>query len=212
MRDTSTRLTGLYAIADTALLKPSGFEDAIRKTLIGGASLIQYRDKTQDKVRREMQANTLVSLCRKYSALSIINDDIALAAGSGADGVHLGADDAAVNEARRALPDKLIGASCYNQLDLAEEAFAAGADYIALGAVYPSRVKPDAVIAPVNLLQQARQIFSQPICAIGGINSTNISEVLATGVDMAAVISAIFSEQDIVGTTQALASQFRKVS
>jgi thiamine-phosphate pyrophosphorylase len=194
---TTHRLRGLYAIT------PDGLETTrllakVRAALKGGASVVQYRDKSADGARRTAQAAGLLSLCRESGALLIINDDVALALDIGADGVHLGEDDGDIAAARRALgPDRLLGASCYNRIELAERALHLGADHIAFGAVYASPTKPGARRAPLDLFTAARKQFDAPVVAIGGITADNAGDVIAAGANAVAVISALFDAPDI---------------
>ena len=130
-----------------------------------------------------------------------------LALASGADGVHLGRDDGALGAARRRLGDRLLGASCYDRLDVARTALAAGADYVAFGSVYPSTTKPGAVRAPLGLFTAARALGA-PIVAIGGITLERAGEVLRAGADCLAVISDLFDAPDIAARARAYANLF----
>jgi thiamine-phosphate pyrophosphorylase len=189
---------GLYAIADTACLAPERFAHAVEAVLAGGAVMVQYRDKSGDDTRRAHQAQTLVALCRRYGATSIINDDPDLAATVEADGVHVGRDDAEPAALRALIgPDAVIGVSCYNEIERARRAAAIGADYIAFGSVHPSPTKPDAVHAPLELLGQARAETGLPICAIGGITAERAPQLVSAGADLLAVIDDLFSADDI---------------
>ncbi|HQT44217.1 MAG TPA: thiamine phosphate synthase, partial [Halothiobacillus sp.] len=126
------------------------------------------------------------------------NDDVELALAVAADGIHLGREDGAIAEVRARMgPTAIIGASCYNDLALAQRAVLAGADYVAFGAFSPSQTKPHAVPAPLALLYQARAALSVPLCAIGGITVENAPPLLGAGANMLAVISAVFSAPDI---------------
>ena len=189
--------SGLYAItpeaADTDRLLTQ-----VEAALAGGAAAVQYRDKSNDVARRHEQASELLALCRQFDVPLIINDDLRLADLSGADGVHLGRDDGSVAKARVILgPDKFIGASCYQSLDLARAAQADGADYIAFGSFYPSSTKPKATLAEVALLHAARSVIHVPIVAIGGITPANALPLLDAGADSLAVLSALFAPPDI---------------
>jgi len=190
-------LRGLYAIADTGLLPAGDLIPRARAVLQGGASLLQYRDKKGDPGRRLEQAQTLCRLCHEYGRLFVINDDPELAAASGADGVHLGRDDTAIDRARALLgPGALVGLSCYNELGRAIRAEREGADYVAFGRFFPSRTKPGAIPAPVELLRQARATLHVPIVAIGGITPANGAVLLAAGADMLAAIHGLFGQPD----------------
>lgn len=207
---TPSQLSGIYVITDAALCAQRGLESCVRDALLGGAKLVQYRDKSHDARRRLQEGRLLAALCREHHALLIINDDVQLARECDAHGVHLGRDDADMDSARRTLGDSaVIGISCYNDLALAEQAAASGADYLAFGSVFPSAVKPDAVRASLQLLQQAQR-FGLPLCAIGGINARNIDEVARAGADMAAVISAVFGADDVTASTRALRKSFER--
>jgi len=191
-------LHGLYAIADTGVLATSELRIAVAAALAGGARVVQYRDKGDDPVRRGDQAATIVTLCREAGAVSIINDDVELALASGADGVHVGRDDAdAVAVRERLGPDRLLGVSCYDDLGRARGAADLGADYVAFGSVFASTTKPDAVHAPLDLLRRARSEIPLPLCAIGGITADNAAEVFAAGAHMVAVVRDLFEADDI---------------
>ena len=191
-------LHGLYAIADTGVLTPDRFETALDQALQGGARIVQYRDKTDERERRAEQAATLVGLCRHHGAVAVINDDVELALASGADGVHVGRDDTEPAAVRDLLgPGRLLGVSCYNDLARALDAIACGADYVAFGSVYPSATKPEAVHAPLSLIEHARHQLELPLCAIGGITADNAAEVFAAGADMVAVLRDLFCSDDV---------------
>ena len=158
-------------------------------------NIIQYRDKSQHTEKRLQQASGIVKLCEQHQAICIINDDIELAIEVSAHGVHLGKQDDSIAAARQQLgADAIIGASCYNQMELAEAAQAQGADYVAFGAIYASPTKPQAATASLTLLQQARAQLDIPFCAIGGITTHNAQAVVDAGADMVAVISGLFAD------------------
>jgi thiamine-phosphate pyrophosphorylase len=203
-------LCGLYALTDTRLTPGDRLLPAVDAAIRGGARLLQYRDKSRDSVRREQEARSLLELCHERGVPLLINDDVALAARIGADGVHLGRDDAGAAEARVTLgPRAIIGVSCYGSLDAAVHAAHAGADYVAFGSFFASGSKPDAVRAPLSLLTEARRTLSIPLCAIGGITPANGAALVAAGADMLAVIQGLFGAADITKTAQAYADLFR---
>ena len=200
---------GLYAITDAALIADDRLIDAVELAILGGARLIQYRDKSADATRRLAQAQALNALCRRYAIPLIINDDVELAFQVGAAGVHLGQDDPAFTTARTRLGEHaLIGVSCYDRLDLAVAAERAGADQVAFGAVFPSPTKPDEVRASLNLLREARAVLKLPIVAIGGITPDNAPVLLAAGVDGLAVISGVFGQPDIQAAARRYSALF----
>lgn len=203
-----TLLHGLYAITDESLMPESNFVYQAEQALLGGAKIIQYRDKSNNSKKRLFQATELKKLCQQYNALLIINDDIALAKTVQAHGLHLGKDDATINMARQQLGSgSIIGISCYDQLSLALAAEKASADYIAFGAFFPSPTKPQARAVNPELLQTAKGQLKIPICAIGGITTDNANAVIKQGADMTAVITSLFSSDDI----QATASHFTRL-
>lgn len=185
---------GLYAITDTANLS---FEIMLCKTeeiLRAGAKILQYRNKQANQDTRISEAEQLVELCKQFTVPLIINDDIALAAHVYADGVHLGKSDSSIAEARKYLGNQaIIGYSCYNDLDRANEAVIAGADYISFGAFFPSPTKPDAVHATPEIIRAAKQQFDVSVVAIGGITPENGQSLIDAGADMLAVISGLYT-------------------
>lgn len=200
---------GLYAITDALLIPDDRLPDAVEQALLGGARLIQYRDKSGDAARRLTQARMLNALCQRYQIPLIINDDVELAAEVGAAGVHLGKDDPAPTTARARLGENaLIGVSCYNRLDLALEAEQAGADHVAFGAIFPSPTKPTEIRASIALLREARAALRIPIVAIGGITPDNAPLLLDVGVDALAVVSGVFGQPDIRAAAARYAALF----
>jgi thiamine-phosphate pyrophosphorylase len=192
----SLPLKGLYAITDgkegDLLLAQAQI------ALSNGVRILQYRDKSQDHLRRLTEAKALAHLCRAHDALFIVNDDVQLAAAVAANGVHLGRDDPDLAQARQNLgPSAIIGVSCYNQLDRAQVAVEQGADYLAFGRFFPSRTKPEAVLADPGLLHQAKRKWRLPLVAIGGITPENGGLLTQAGADMLAVIQGVFGQADI---------------
>ena len=196
---------GLYALTPDACPDLSG---AVQQAINGGARMIQYRDKTAAPAQRAERARALLALCRAQHIPLIVNDDLDLAVAIGADGVHLGAADASIDEARARLPDGLVGASCYNDLARARAAIRAGASHVALGSVHASPTRPDAVTASPELLMRACRELPVPVCAIGGIRADNAAETLRTGVDLLAVCSGVFAAPNITDAARAIAEQF----
>ncbi len=208
--DAARRVRGLYAIVDSAMLADeSRLLDTARMALAGGARVMQYRDKSGDAARRRRQARALAALCRAAGVVFIVNDDVALAATAGADGVHLGRDDGTVADARKALGrHAIIGVSCYNELERARAAQDAGADYVAFGRFFASRSKPHAVPATVELLRAARAVLHVPIVAIGGITPDNGGALLAAGADALAAIDGVFGASDVRAAAARYAALF----
>lgn len=206
----STRLYGLYGITDSALLNDQeALVNAVGKALDGGMRILQYRDKQAGNSRRQRQAVALRNLCLESDALFIINDDIELARNVDADGVHLGAQDPAIEHARDRLgADAIIGCSCYNRLELGLDAQSRGASYVAFGRFFPSLTKPQALQAEITLLQQARAYIDLPLCAIGGITTHNAATLIDNGASMVAVIHDLFAAPDIYARARAFNDLF----
>lgn len=204
----AAKVNGLYAVTpeltDTDLLSRK-VEAAVR----GGARFVQYRSKMASRSLRIGQLERLIPICRRGGAGLIVNDDAEMANEVGADGVHLGVDDAAVAAARRILgAGKWIGISCYNELQLARDAAEAGADYVAFGSFFPSTTKPGAARATLELLSQARQEIALPIVAIGGIDAGNAGPLIRAGADAVAVVSALFDAADVEAEARRLCALF----
>lgn len=196
-------MRGLYAITpDTA-----DTEDLVRKVepaLKAGVAMLQYRNKMSSKDKRLLQAKALAPLARGYGVPFIVNDDVEIALAVGANGAHLGKDDGDLAAARSQLAGRILGVSCYNDLEKARAAVRAGADYVAFGSVFPSPTKPDAERAPLSLFQNKLGI---PLCGIGGITLENAPALIAAGASLLAVISDLFEAPDI----GARAAQYRKL-
>jgi thiamine-phosphate pyrophosphorylase len=190
------KLRGLYAITP----EEPALVDKVRAALDGGIALLQYRRKRGDL----QEAREIAALARRYGVPLIVNDDVELALELGAQGVHLGRDDGDLGVARRRLPGRILGASCYNDAELARRAIGAGADYVAFGSVFASPTKPAAVRAPLALFATALEV---PLCAIGGITVHNAPQVLEAGADLLAVVSDLFDAPDIA----ARATQYRRL-
>jgi len=188
-------LRGLYAVTPDAL----AFEK-IAQALAGGAALLQYWRKRRDVA----EAREIVALGRRYGVPVIVNDDVELALEADADGAHLGRDDGDLAAARRRLGARILGASCYGELDRAKAAVRAGADYVAFGSVFASPTKPAAVRAPLTLFASPLGV---PLCAIGGITLANASQLIAAGADLLAVITDLFDAPDVARR----AGEYRKL-
>ncbi len=198
--ETGQPLQGLYALTPDDNLLPR-LSALVESALQGGVKWVQYRNKLAPAALRRTQAAELLRLCRAHGAKLIINDDFWLAVELGADGAHLGRDDipgGGLATARDALgPKRILGVSCYDDLDHAAAAVAAGADYIAVGSVFASASKPEATRASLEILAEAKKRFKLPVVAIGGITTRNAPQVLGAGADMLAVLSDLFNAMDI---------------
>lgn len=179
------RLRGLYAITPDPLDRGT-----VEQVLRAGPALLQYRRKRRDVA----EAREVVALGRRYGVPVIINDDVELALEVDAAGAHLGRADGDLAAARTRLGGRILGASCYNDAQLARAAVRAGADYVAFGSVYPSPTKPHAVRAPLSLFAADLGV---PLCAIGGITLENACPLIEAGADLLAVITDLFEAPDI---------------
>ena len=198
---------GLYAITDGPR---ADLLEVCAAALRGGAALLQYRDKTLDHARRREEAAALQTLCTRFSAPLIINDDIDLAAEVGAAGIHLGEGDADIASTRDRLgANIMIGVSCYDSLERARELAHAGADYLAFGAFFPSPTKPNARRAAPELLQAAKPL-GKPLVAIGGITTDNAPSLLGAGADFVAVVSGVFAADDVEFAAQRYSNLFTR--
>ena len=198
---TRAPLRGLYLIADDALLPARDPGAAVAPLLAAGVALVQYRCKG-DAARargtgRRARAASLQSACARAGVPFIVNDDVELARAIGADGVHLGRDDAPPAHAREYLGrNRLIGVSCYASGTRAQQAARDGADYVAFGAVFASATKPHATHVAPDVLRALTARAPLPVCAIGGIRPDNARTVLCCGVEMIAAASGILQADD----------------
>jgi len=203
------QLSGLYAITDQTLGQGDQLCTQVQAAIMGGARIIQYRDKSSNQAQREEEATQLLTLCRAHNVPLIINDDLALACQINADGVHLGRDDISLQQARKKLgTSAIIGISCYNNLQHAVDAESAGASYVAFGRFFNSATKPHAVKAEIDLLRRAKKALSIPMVAIGGITPENGGQLVQAGADMLAVIQGVFAQQNIQTTCRQFAKLF----
>lgn len=187
----------LYAVTDRSWLHGQSLYDQVREALEGGTTMLQLREKELDYSRFLEEGLEIQKLCRSFHVPFIINDNVTLAKEIGADGVHVGQSDMAAGDVRALLgPDKILGVSAQTveQAVLAEKS---GADYLGVGAVFPTGSKADAVEVSHNTLREICSAVSIPVVAIGGITRDNISQLAGSGICGIAVISAIFAQADI---------------
>ncbi|MDP3538477.1 MAG: thiamine phosphate synthase [Azonexus sp.] len=206
----ASKLRGLYAITPECTDGARLLAD-VEAALAGGCRIVQLRDKNSSMPERVARAHALRTLTRRFAARLLINDDLALAFLIDADGVHLGQSDGNLASARAILgPGKILGASCYADFAAAQAAQAAGADYLAFGAVYPSPTKPKAPLAAVNLFIQAKTTLTAASCAIGGITLANAPPLVVAGADLLAVITDLFNAPDITARAAAYQQLFEE--
>ncbi|MEX1032502.1 MAG: thiamine phosphate synthase [Cellvibrionaceae bacterium] len=191
-------ITGLYAITSEELMPGQLLLRKVEAALLAGCRLVQYRDKSASPSEHYRQAAALRALCHRHGALLIVNDSVELAKAAAADGVHLGREDWPLDAAREHLgPAAIIGATCHASLDLARNAAALGANYLAFGRFFPSHTKPQAPSAQLPLLSQTKRVLNLPVVAIGGINVDNAPSLIAAGADCLAVCHDLFSSDNL---------------
>ncbi|WP_038057455.1 thiamine phosphate synthase [Thermodesulfobacterium hydrogeniphilum] len=192
-------LKGFYVITDEKLTPYENNQilKKVEEALKGGTKIVQLRDKTHSNNFLIPYAKKLKNLCQKYGALFIIDDRIELVLEVNADGVHLGKDDFPPEEARKILKNKIIGVSCYGDLERAKFMESLSVNYVTFGSFYSSPTKPEAKVISKDILVQAKRILKIPICAIGGINLERAKELVSLGADMIAVVSDIWQAKDI---------------
>lgn len=187
----------LYAVTDRAWTKGQTLSQQVEQALKGGVTCVQLREKDMGDTEFLQEAREILSLCRQYQVPFIVNDNVEVAIACGADGIHVGQEDMAAGEVRRRIgEDMILGVSAHT-VEEAQEAVRNGADYLGLGAVFPTSTKIDVDQMPNETLRAICDAVDVPIVAIGGINRGNIGKLAGSGVDGAALVSAIFSAADI---------------
>lgn len=186
--------SGLYVITDEKLIGRKDFVRRVEEAAAAGAGIIQLREKASTLRDRLALARAAVQAAHRHGAKLVINDDPRLAAAIGADGVHIGRDDASVAEARELLGRRaIIGVSCYGDIDLAIRMQRAGANYVSFGVCFRSPTKPKEELVPLSVFAEARRRLKVPLVAIGGITPANAPLVYAAGADLVSVVSSVFA-------------------
>lgn len=187
----------LYAVTDRSWLRGDTLYHQVEQALEGGVTFVQLREKELGEEKFLAEARELKDLCRKYQVPFVVNDNVGIALAADADGVHVGQSDRSAAEARKMLgPDKIIGVSAQT-VEQALEAERMGADYLGVGAVFPTGSKADAEDVSCETLTAICKAVHIPAVAIGGINKSNVRELAGTGICGIAVISALFAQADI---------------
>lgn len=202
----------LYAITDRRNLDKKVFFEKIEEALQGGVTILQLREKELDENSFINEAIEVKKICRNHGVPLIINDNVNVALKSGADGVHVGIEDMPIDEIRRTVPDSfIIGATC-KTVEQAQSAERLGADYMGVGAVFPSPTKKNAVRITREQLQEICVSVSIPAVAIGGISLENVDELKGGGMSGIAVVSAVFSADDIQKAASLLKEKAKSLS
>lgn len=199
----------LYAVTDRHWLEGRTLHEVVKESLEGGVTFIQLREKKLDEEHFLKEAKDLKELCREYHVPFVINDNVEIAIEMDADGVHVGQSDMEAGDVRAKLgPDKIIGVSAQT-VEQALLAQAHGADYLGVGAVFPTGSKDDAVEVPFETLKAICQAVRIPVVAIGGISKANVEKLRGSGICGVAVISAIYGAGDIEGAARELKEAIR---
>jgi thiamine-phosphate pyrophosphorylase len=199
---------GLYVIVDPQACRGRAAVDVARMALEGGARVIQWRDKLRDKGDQLVDARAIVALGRGSGAICIINDHADLALATGAHGVHLGQHDLPVDAVRAIVGAEMIIGASTNSAAEARAAAAAGADYVAVGAIFFTETKDNTRPADVARIREVKAAVRVPLVAIGGINALNIASVIEAGAGAAAVITAVCAADDPRAAARELSSAF----
>jgi thiamine-phosphate pyrophosphorylase len=206
-RDKIEKIAGLYVILDRQFLAGRDELEVTSQIIEGGARVIQLRDKQSKKGELLILARKLKGLCSQAGVLFITNDYLDLALAVDADGLHIGQQDLPLPVVRRQLPiDKLVGCSVAT-VSQATRAQDEGADYIAVGSMFPTTTKKEATVVGLDMLKELKRVVSVPVVAIGGIDQDNVGEVVTAGADAVAVISAVLGEKDVKGAVQKLVAR-----
>ncbi len=187
----------LYAVTDRAWVGKQTLYEQVEAALKGGVTCVQLREKELDEVAFLQEAKDICALCRRYNVPFIINDNVEIAIACGADGIHVGQEDMAAGKVRRRVGDSMILGISVHTVEEARQAVQDGADYLGLGAVFPTSTKMDVEQMSSETLQTICNAVDVPIVAIGGINRDNLLKLAGSGVDGVALVSAIFSAEDI---------------
>ena len=204
MRDKLAQSLLLYAVTDRHWLGDRTLYDVVRESLEGGVTFLQLREKDLDDENFYKEAVRLQEMAREYGVPFVVNDNVDIAVRMDADGVHVGQDDMEAGDVRALIgPDKILGVSAQTveQAVLAEKR---GADYLGVGAVFPTGSKDDAVEVSHETLKAICEAVSIPVVAIGGITVNNTPELAGSGICGIAVISAIYGQKDIYQATVSL--------
>ncbi len=194
----------LYAVTDRAWVGTQTLYEQVEAALKGGVTCVQLREKELDEAAFLQEAKDICALCRRYGVPFIVNDNVDVAIACGANGIHVGQEDLTASEVRHRVGDKMILGVSVHTVEEAAEAVENGADYLGLGAIFPTSTKTDVDQMPDDLLRAICQSVDVPIVAIGGINKGNIHKLSGSGVDGVALVSAIFSAEDIEETCREL--------
>ena len=201
----------LYAVTDRAWTGKQTLYEQVEAALKGGVTCVQLREKELDETAFLQEAKELCALCRRYGVPFLVNDNVEIAIACGADGIHVGQEDLAAGEVRRRVGETMILGVSVHTVEEACQAVRDGADYLGLGAVFPTSTKTDVEQMSNETLRAICDAVNVPIVAIGGINRGNILRLAGSGVDGVALVSAVFSAEDIEGTCRELRAMSKEM-
>ena len=194
----------LYAVTDRAWVGKQTLYQQVEAALKGGVTCVQLREKELGEAAFLQEAKDICALCRRYGVPFIVNDNVDIAIACGADGIHVGQEDMEAGAVRRPVGEEMTLGVSVHTVEEAQQAVQDGADYLGLGAVFPTSTKTDADQMSVDMLQAICKAVEVPVVAIGGINRSNLLRLSGSGVNGVALVSAIFSAQDIEGACREL--------
>lgn len=194
----------LYAVTDGEGKDGISLYDKVEAALKGGVTIVQLREKNMEESEFIKEAVLIKGLCKSYGVPLIINDNVRVAFESGADGVHVGIEDMPVSEIRKMVPEDFIIGATAKTVEQAQSAEKAGADYLGVGAIFPSPTKKNAIPVTKQELNDICHSVNIPVVAIGGININNVDEISGCQIAGIAVVSGIFSQSDIEEATRRL--------
>lgn len=186
----------LYAVTDRAWLGDNTLYEQVKSALNGGVTIVQLREKNLNKEEFLQEAIEINALCKQFNVPFIVNDDVEIAIKSDADGVHIGQNDADAKSVRKAIGNKILGVSVQT-VEQVKKAVSDGADYLGVGAVFPTGTKSDAVDVSYEVLCEICESVDIPVVAIGGINKSNMAKLSGSKISGVALVSAIFAAKDI---------------
>lgn len=200
-----------YAITDRSCIGERDFLSAVKAALEGGVTMLQLREKGMPEDALVEESVRVKALCERYGVPLIINDNYRAALEAGADGVHVGIEDAPVAEIRKLAGDNFIIGATAKTIEQAQSAQAAGADYLGIGAVFPSPTKQNAIRITAAQFREIKASVTLPAVAIGGITPENMSELEGLGADGFALVSAVFAQEDITSACRALDVRIQRI-
>ena len=202
----------LYLVTDRALMSTKTLEEAVQQAINGGCTMIQLREKEVSSLEFYQTSLSIKAITEKHKVPLIINDRVDIALAVNADGVHIGQSDLPANVVRKLVGSGMLMGVSVSTVQEAIQAVKDGADYVGVGAMYPTDSKTDTNLVSINELQRIRKAVSIPIVVIGGVNKKTVPDFAGTGIDGLAVISAVISQEDLTAASKDLIKLFRDIN